>query len=185
VRAGNRHTTTGIVGKPVGSGGEDKRGNEALYVPPLPGCGQCLVQVVNVEDQTAFRGGETTEIHQMRVATALNANSRNVCPDQVGRHDPSGTAVEREWGLQHSPIAKRHQLRLPGHIGSAQDVKRVCPVGMRPPSSVRIAGTVSRNCLPAALRSSGVMGKGRPPDLDCAGGVCRGFKFTDISNPMS
>ena len=83
------------VGEPVRMGGEHKRGDEALGVP-LPGCGQCLVEVVDVENQPALGCGKAAKIHQVAVAAHLDIDPADRCAGQIGRHHPGRAAVEGE-----------------------------------------------------------------------------------------
>src|SRR6516162_2658020 len=84
----------------------------------------------------ALRRRETTEIHQMRVATDLHANTSNRCPCEVGSHDSCGPAVEGEWSLEHSGVAKPQQLRFAGRVSRPQNADGFCPVRMCPPGAV-------------------------------------------------
>ena len=75
----------------------------------------------------------------MAVAADLDMDAGHRRLGQIGRHDAGGPAVKGEWRLQHAAIAQRHQIRLPGRIGGAQDADRVRPLRMRPPAGMRIA----------------------------------------------
>ena len=114
------------VTEAVGAGGQHKRGDEPFDVP-LPGCRQGLVEVVDVEDHPALRSRKDAEIHQVGVAADLDMEAGRRRFRQIGRHDAGRPAVKREWRLQHAAITQRHQLLLPGRIGSAQDADRGPP----------------------------------------------------------
>ena len=66
-RTGDRCIAAVCVGKPVRTGGEHKRCDEAFDVP-LPRRRQRLVEVVDVENKPALRRGKAAKIHQMAVA---------------------------------------------------------------------------------------------------------------------
>ena len=137
--AGDRRIAAVRVGEPVRTGGEHKRGDEPLDVP-LPGCRQCLVEIVDVEDEPALRRGKAAEIHQMAVAAHLDMDAAHRRAGQIGRHDAGGPAVKGEWRLQHAAIAQRHQIRLPSRIGGLENADRVGSLRRRPPGGMRVAG---------------------------------------------
>ena len=95
---GDRRIAAVRVGEPVRTGGEHKRGDKALDVP-LPGCRQCLVEVVDVENQPALRRGKTAEIHQMAVTAQLNLDPARWRPGQIGCHDAGRAAIKGERRL--------------------------------------------------------------------------------------
>ena len=133
--AGDRGIASVVVRQLVGTRGEHERGNKPLDVP-LPRRGECLVEIVDVEDQPAFRRGEAAEIHQVRIPAGLDVDARGRRGSQVGGHDAGGAAVERERRLQHAPIAQWHQVRLAGHIRGAKDCERVFATCVRAPGAV-------------------------------------------------
>jgi hypothetical protein len=137
--AGDRRIAAVRIGETVGTSGEHKGGDEPLDVP-FPWRRQCLVEIVDVENQPALRGGKTAEIHQMAVAAHLYVDAADRRAGQIGRHDTRGPAVKGEWGLQHAAIAQRHQIRLPSHIGGLENADRVLPLRRRPPGGMRVAG---------------------------------------------
>ena len=57
---------------PIASG-DLEAGHQPLHVP-LPGAGQRLVEVVDVEDQTAFGRSEHAEVGEMGITTALHGD---------------------------------------------------------------------------------------------------------------
>lgn len=157
--AGDRRIAAVRIGKPVGTGGEHERGDEPLDIP-LPGRGQCLVEVVDVEEKSALRRGEATEIHQMAVAAHLDTDAAHWRFSQIGRHDARGPEVKCERRLQHAAIAQRRQLLLPGRIGGAQDADRVCSFRMPSPSGMRVAGRGIAQPLTVRPSSTGFIGDG-------------------------
>ena len=50
---------------------DDEARGEPLQVP-FKGCGQGLVEIVDIEDEVSLGRGEATEIHQMTVAAGMN-----------------------------------------------------------------------------------------------------------------
>ena len=80
---------------------DDNAGRKPLNVP-LPGRRQSFVEIVDVEEDVAFRRGETTEIHQVSVAAGLHAKSGRRRRGQIGRHDLGGAAIEGERRLGHA-----------------------------------------------------------------------------------
>ena len=64
----------------------------------------------------------------MAVAACVDMNAADRRAGEIGRHDTGGSSVEGERRRQHPAVAQRHQIRLPGRIGSAQNADRVCPV---------------------------------------------------------
>ena len=122
------------------------------------GAGKRLVEIVDVEDEPALRRGKAAEIHQMAVAAGLHMDAGRRRLRQIGGHHAGGAAVEGERRLQHAAIAQRHQIRLPGRVGGAQDADRVRPARMRPPAGMRIARHACRAAAcPQPFRSAGVM----------------------------
>jgi len=74
---GRPRTARGVgLGQPDLSSRDDDAGGEPLDVP-LPGCGECLVEIVDVEDDTPLGRGEAAEIGQMRVTAGLDSDAGN------------------------------------------------------------------------------------------------------------
>jgi len=101
-----RVTTVGI-GEPVRTGGQHKRSDEALHIP-LPGSRQCLVEIVDIEDQSALRRREPAKVEQMAVAAYLDMNAADRRAGEISRHDACGSTVEGERRRQHATISQRH-----------------------------------------------------------------------------
>ena len=89
--------------------GNDHARGEALDVP-LPGPGERLVEVVDVEHEPALGRREHAEVRQVGVAAALHGQTRAGRAREVVRHDLGGAAVEREGRDEHPPVADRDQL---------------------------------------------------------------------------
>ncbi len=110
--------------------GDDQARREPLDVP-FPWPGQGFVEVVDVEQEIAFRGAEQPEVHHVRVAAQLGPDARVGCAGQVGGHDRGGTPVETERRLRHPAVADRHQLLHPGGRLPLDEVHRIRPVRRR------------------------------------------------------
>ena len=83
---GDRCITAVCVGERVRTGGKHKRRDEAFDVP-FPGRGQCLVEIVDVENQATLWRGKAAEIHQMAVAADLDIDAADRRLGEIGRHD--------------------------------------------------------------------------------------------------
>ena len=94
----------------VVAGGDQHADREPLDVPlPRPGMG--LVEVIDVEDEPAFRRREHAEVRQVSVAAALDGQAGAGRRGEVRRHDQRRAAVEGERRDEHPPVADRNQLR--------------------------------------------------------------------------
>jgi len=60
-------------GEPKIATGDLKAGGQAFDVP-LPRTGKGLIEVVDVEDHLALRGGEQAEVGQVRIPAQLHAD---------------------------------------------------------------------------------------------------------------
>lgn len=80
---------------PVLPGRDRDTGREPFDVP-LEGAGEGLVEVVEVEEQGAFRGGVQAEVQQVGVAAQLDGEPGVGLGGQVCRHDGGAPAQERE-----------------------------------------------------------------------------------------
>ena len=117
-------------------GGDDDAGPQPLDVP-LPRGQQGLVEIVDIEEDVAFRCGEAAEIHEVSVAAGLHVKSGGEGRCEVGRHDRSRAAIEGERRLRHTPEADRDKLRNPAFIGLLQERDRIAPVLGRLPAAMR------------------------------------------------
>ena len=88
-------------------GGQDHARGQPLHVP-LPGAGQRLVEVVDVEDQIPLGGAEDPEVGQVRVTANLHPQPGGGGSGQVVRHDHRGAAQERERRGEHPPVPDGH-----------------------------------------------------------------------------
>ena len=66
---------------------DDEAGRESLHVP-FPGAGQRLVEVVDIEHEVTFGGGEDAEVEQVRVAARLDAEPGRRRGGEVVRPSP-------------------------------------------------------------------------------------------------
>ena len=128
--------------------GDGEAGHQPLDVP-LERAGQRLVEVVDAEDQLPVRGGEDTEVGQMRVAAQLHRQVGAWRARQVGGHQVGGTAVEGERRDQHSAVTDRDQLRHPTCGLLLEQANRVRPIRGRLPLPMHRQGNQSsRRLLP-------------------------------------
>lgn len=124
------------VGEPQVLGGDHYAGRQPLDVP-FEGRRQCLVQVVEVEDDVALGRGEAAEVHQVGIAACLHAQPAGRRVGQVGGHQRRRTAVEGEGRTRHAAEADRHQRGQPALVGAADDVDRIGPALGWLPSGMR------------------------------------------------
>ncbi len=119
---------------------------QALYVP-LPWTGQGFVKIVDVEDDSPFRRGETTEIQEMAVATSLHMypGVRRSC--QVGSHVQRRTPIERERRYSHAPVANRNELGEASLARFDDQANRAGPVARGLPFAVLFARHAVAQCL--------------------------------------
>ena len=134
--AGQHRVAGAILAETVVAAGEDEAGRQAFHVP-FPGGWQRLVQVVDVEDHAALRGGIGAEVEQMSVAASLHAQAADWCIGQIRSHVERRAAIPGERGLHHAPIAHRDQLRNPPLARFLQQHDRVGPIGGGLPGRVR------------------------------------------------
>ena len=120
---------------------------EALDVP-LPGTGQRLVEVIDVEHQLPFRRTEQSEVRQVGVAAQLHRHARSRGRREVGRHDQRAAAIERAGRHEHSSIPDRDQLRQPTRGLLLQQGDRVRTIGARLPFRVGRPGRKLPSGLP-------------------------------------
>ena len=108
---------------------------------------QCLVEVVQVEQQRSLGRGEHPEVGQVRIATELNCEASSGCVFEVGGHDLRRTSIEREGRYEHPSVTDRHEVLLPGGVLRLEQRDRVRPLGRRRP--IRMAR--ERGLVPRAL----------------------------------
>ena len=132
----------------VVAGGDLEARGEPLEVP-LPGPGQRLVEVVEVEDQPPVGGGEDAEVGEVGVAAHLHPQARGRGRGEVGGHHRRGAAVEGERRDRHPPVADRQQLRHPCVRLLFEDLDRVGPVLRGIPPGMAAPGNPG-TCLLAA-----------------------------------
>ena len=141
--------------------GDHDAGRQPLDVP-LPGAGERLVEVVDVEDEAPLGRAEDAEVREVGVTAALHVEARARRRREVGGHDRRGAAIERERRGEHAAVADRHEL---GHARRGlrlEDADRVGPLrrrlvravarardsgARRPPAlGARSAGSVWSSC---------------------------------------
>ncbi len=93
----------------LAGGDRDARG-EALDVP-LERAGERLVEVVQVEELGAFRGGVQAEVEEVGVAAELDREAGVRLGRQVAGHHGGRAAQERERGGGHAAVPDRQEFR--------------------------------------------------------------------------
>ena len=68
----SRYRPASASGQAVVPAGDHEARRETLYVP-LPGRGQRLIEVIDVEDDVALGRGEPAEVDQVAVAASLDS----------------------------------------------------------------------------------------------------------------
>lgn len=76
--------------------GRDRDAGREPFDVPLEGSGEGLVEVVEVEEERAFRGGVQAEVQQVGVSAELDGEPGVRLGGEVGGHDGGGPAQERE-----------------------------------------------------------------------------------------
>ena len=98
---------------------------------------QRLVEVVDVEEQVAFRRGEQAEVDEVGIAAELDLDARARADREVGGHRQRRAAIERERRDRHPAIADRDELRDPGRRLLLEEGDGIRPVGGRRPRPER------------------------------------------------
>src|SRR3954469_18886868 len=93
----------------------------------IPNATRRLVEIVQVEQQPPFRGGEQAEIRQVGVAAQLGLEAGHRQVLQVRRHDLGRAPVEHERRSHHPAMTYRHQTRLAGDVLLLQQADRSPP----------------------------------------------------------
>src|SRR5215471_12853676 len=82
-------------------------------------------EVVDIEDDVAFRCRESTEIHEMAVTARLHIQPSNRQPCQVGRHDSGSPTIKGKRRLQHPAISNRNEPFQSAGVRFLQNVDRI------------------------------------------------------------
>jgi hypothetical protein len=69
------------------AGRDCKADGETLDIP-LPGRWQCLVKVIDIEDQITLWRAKEAKVEQMAIPTGLNPYAADRCRREVSRHQP-------------------------------------------------------------------------------------------------
>ena len=112
--------------------GDGEARDEPLQVP-LERARQRLVEVVDAEDETSVGRSEHTEVGEMRIAAELDFQPRPGVAREIGRHQVSGAAEERERRDEHAPVANRHQLLHARGRLLLEQLDRITPARRRHP----------------------------------------------------
>jgi hypothetical protein len=120
-----RTPPAGVFVRPGLTPREHDRGGKPLEVP-LPRAEHGLVEVVQIDDQTAPRIAVQPEIGRMCIAAELGAHPGHRRPHQVVGHQPGRTAQERERCGSHPPHPDRREA---GHSAPVRLLDRTHGVG--------------------------------------------------------
>ena len=84
-------------------------GDESLDVP-FPRRGECLVEIIQVEDEASLRRSVDSEIRQMGIAARLHnqATRRSSC--QIAGHHGRGSPQEGKWRGEHPAVPDRYEV---------------------------------------------------------------------------
>ena len=155
------------LGRTVLPPGHPDARDEPAQVPlPRPGVG--LVEVVEVEDEVALRGGVEPEVAQVGVAADHGQDAGRGQPGEVLRHDRRRAAQEGERGRRHPSDPHRDQPLDPALVGGQHEVDGVGPAAAGlPPAQRRPRRALPQpaaECVPLGARG-GRSGAGRrtPP----------------------
>jgi hypothetical protein len=114
--AAHRGAAGAVLVARLAAGHREARG-QSLEVP-LEGAAAGLVEVVQVEDEVAVRGGVGAEVEQVGISAHLHLDPAVGKAAHVRGHEPRCAPEERERGDGHLPPADGEQLgAAPGHGG--------------------------------------------------------------------
>ena len=118
-----------------GPTGHGEAGHQPLDVP-FERARQCLVEIVDAEDQASIGRGEGAEIGQVGVAAELDLQAGPGRAGQVGRHRGRSPAEEGERRHQHPPITDGTSSCTRGSALLFHQLDRISPIGGRLPFGV-------------------------------------------------
>ena len=88
---------------------------------PLPGPGQCLVEIVDIEDDAALGRPEQAEVQEVCIAAGLHVNAGRRRSCKISRHDRRAAAEERERTGRHARVSQRDEVGDPALGLAPQD----------------------------------------------------------------
>ncbi|MNF93408.1 hypothetical protein D3C84_760820 [compost metagenome] len=106
------------------TGGHHETRHQTFDIP-LPGAGMGLIEVIDAEQQVAFRRGETAEVHQVTVTTDRRHQTHVRRAGQVVSLQQRVAAIKGEWRHQHATVAQLDQRIDPSLAGSLDQWQRV------------------------------------------------------------
>src|SRR5215211_4312111 len=119
----------------VFSASDHEARGEAFDVP-LPRPGQGLVEVVEVEEQGALRGGIRPKVQKVGVAAKLSLDAGLRGASEVLGHDDGRPPHEGERRSHHARVPDRDELLNPVPVLCLQEVDRIRPIRRRYPLRV-------------------------------------------------
>jgi hypothetical protein len=123
---------------PIFASGEHEADGHALQVP-LEGCGAGLVEVVDVEDETAIGRGVGAEIANVGVAADLREDAGVGQRGEIRGHDRHSAAKEAEGRSEHALVFQRDEGRHTSAHGAGNGGDRRASGGRRPPVRVLLS----------------------------------------------
>ena len=126
--------------------GDHEARRETLEVP-FPGRRECLIEVVDGEDDLPLRGGETPEVDQVGVSAALHADTGGRSGRQIHRHGQRRAPVEGEGRQHHPPVAEGKEFGEAPLVGLQHQANRVGPIGSGLPGRMRGAWALLTQAL--------------------------------------
>jgi len=94
---------------------------------------ECLVEVVDVENQRSLGRGEAAKVQEVAIAARMNGDPRHARACEVPRLNDGGTAKEFERRLGHALILHRDEGRDPIGVGFLQPFDRMVRLRARLP----------------------------------------------------
>ena len=137
-------------------GREMDAGGHSLDVP-LEGAAEALVEVVDIEGQSAVEGGVGAEIANVGVAAKLIQEAGVGLVAEVVRHHRNSATEVAERCLGHACVLDLEEGRQAIGGGAMEDLERAPTGFLRAPTRVAGAGDALTVALPLrlALRSEG------------------------------
>ncbi len=115
-----------VLGKSPVTAADLHAGGQTAQIP-FPGTAGGLVEVVEVEDETAFGREEEAEVVDVCIAHGLHVEAGGYRARQVGGHDGGPGAVEGERGGAHTLVPDGQQFRDAAALILPDLSKRVRP----------------------------------------------------------
>src|SRR5215217_6671838 len=153
----------------VTAGHHEARG-EAFDVP-LPGSRQGLVEIVEIEEQGALRGGVRPKVQEVSIAAKLSLDAGLRGASEVVGHDDGRPAHECEQRSHHARVPDRYEVRDPVPGLCLQEVDRARPILCRRPRRMACPGDHPTGSAPTFVPLLVTRGRlRRPVGIGCYAG---------------